>query len=292
MKKKIEIVLLIVLFVAVAVALVLTRNSSEPRTMPAPQLKPPTEARLNLFKETTIRNVTDRTISYQISRVGQPETQNHKSIAPREIHRFPDKDSLEIDFNTGEKEVNYVLDPGKPYSFRYDGEYIDLFAGSHGRSDAEDLAPFVPTPQIIVDHMLELVQVGTSDVVYDIGCGDGRIVVTAARKYGAQGVGIDIDPEMIDKSNANARTAGVEPLVRFVCMDATKANISEATVVTIYLLPESNALLRPIFEAQLKPGTRVVSHNYEIPGWEQKLKTSVSMKSEDGSDHNIYVYIK
>jgi len=290
--KKIEILGLAVIILVGAAALLLTRPATiheasyQSRSIQAP---PPESA---FSRETTVRNITDKVIYYKIYRTSRPETLETRQINPGEIHRFKTDDPLEVDFNTGKKDVVYALDPGKPYSFRYDEEEIDLFVGSHGRADAEDLAPFVPTPPEIVEAMLETAKVTSNDVVYDIGCGDGRIIIAAARKYGARGVGIDIDPEMIDDSNFNARSAGVEPFVRFVCMDATKADISEATVVTIYLLPESNALLRPIFENQLKPGTRVVSHNYEIPGWEHKLADSFSLKDKDGSDHTIFTYVK
>ena len=122
--------------------------------------------------------------------------------------------------------------------------------------------------------MLELAAVTGKDVLYDIGCGDGRIVITAARRYGIRGVGIDIDQAMIEESERNAAAAGVNDKVRFLGMDATKADISEATVVSLYLLPESNALMRPILETQLRPKSRVVCHNYAMPGWESKQSGS------------------
>jgi hypothetical protein len=292
MKRKIELLFLSVVVVAAAAAVILTRPSAKREAPAQARTRPAPAAEAVFVKETTVRNVTDRTIPYRIYPGGRPEKLESREIAPAEIHRFRTREHLEIEFNTGEKDVNYSLDPGKPYSFRYDEKLIDLFVGSHGRADAEDLAPYVPTPQVVVDRMLEMARVTSRDVVYDIGCGDGRIVITAARKYGARGVGIDIDPEMIDESRHNARGAGIEPLVSFICMDATKADISEATVVTLYLLPESNALLRPIFDQQLKPGTRVVSHNYEIPGWEHKQVEALSMKDEEGSDHNIFSYVR
>jgi len=130
------------------------------------------------------------------------------------------------------------------------------------------------------------------DVLYDIGCGDGRIVITAARRYGARGVGIDIDKSQIEASERNAAAAGVERQVKFVDMDATKADISEATVVTLYLLPESNALMRPLLEAQLRPGSRIVCHNYLIPGWEAKQARAETMDADDGDKHHIYLYIR
>jgi SAM-dependent methyltransferase len=225
--------------------------------------------------------------------VNKPEALQIRRIAPNAIDCFPAVTVLEIEFHEGEKEITYSLDPGKPYAFRYeDGSRIGLFLGSHGRSDAVDLAPFVPTPGEIVDKMLELAGVTARDVVYDIGCGDGRIIITAARKYGAHGVGIDLDKAKIDESVANAAKAGVEHLVRFICMDATRADVSEATVVTLYLLTESNQLLRPMLEKQLRPGSRVVSHNYAIAGWESWQIVATSVKDEEGKSHSIFVYAR
>jgi SAM-dependent methyltransferase len=129
------------------------------------------------------------------------------------------------------------------------------------------LAPYVPTPDDVVDRMLEFASVTKNDVVYDLGCGDGRIVIAAARKYGARGVGIDIDPERIAESEANAKRAGVEKLVRFRLQDALTADVSDATVVTLYLLSSSNMKLRPLLTRQLKPGTRIVSQSFGMGDW-------------------------
>ena len=116
--------------------------------------------------------------------------------------------------------------------------------------------------------MLQLAGVANTDVVYDLGCGDGRIVIAAAKKYGARGVGIDIDPQRIAESQANAKKAGVEPLVRFELQDAMTADVSKATVVTLYLLSTSNLKLRPLLTRQLKPGARIVSHAFGMGDWE------------------------
>jgi len=151
--------------------------------------------------------------------------------------------------------------------------------------------PYEPSPPKVVETMLKLAQVGKDDVVYDLGCGDGRIVVMAAQKFGAKkAVGIDIDPERIRESRENAEKAKVGHLVSFVCGDATKVDISEATVVTLYLLPESNALLRPKLEKELKPGTRVVSHNYVIPGWESKEADEARVWDGLDKEHVVYLY--
>ena len=157
-------------------------------------------------------------------------------------------------------------------------------------TDTVKLAPFLPTPMCVVEKMLELAEVDQDDIVYDLGCGDGRIVIEAAERYGAHGVGLDIFPQWVEKSRANARKAGVESLVEFRLEDATMADISEATVVALYLLPESNDLLRPMLEKQLKPGSRVVTHNYHIPGWGDKEVKVESLKDEYGKEHTVFVY--
>jgi ribosomal protein L11 methylase PrmA len=120
----------------------------------------------------------------------------------------------------------------------------------------------------VVDRMLALAGVTRDDIVYDLGSGDGRIPIAAAKKYGARGVGLDIDPDRIRESRANAKAAGVEHLVEFREQDVLTADISGATVVTLYLLSSSNARLRPILTKQLKPGTRIVSHAFSMgPTW-------------------------
>ena len=140
-----------------------------------------------------------------------------------------------------------------------------------GRSDLPERAPdvpYVPTPQPVVDAMLEVAGVKPGDVLYDLGSGDGRIVVTAAQRFGVRGVGIDINPERIQEAEANARAAGVERLTEFRQEDIFKADFGEATVVTMYLLPSVNNRLKPKLLNDLKPGTRIVSHAFDIEGWE------------------------
>jgi len=124
--------------------------------------------------------------------------------------------------------------------------------------------PFVPTKQEIVEEMLRVAGVKPGDVVYDLGCGDGRIVITAARQFGARGVGVDIDPQRIAEANANAKRARVEQQVKFMIGDLFDADITEATVVTLYLLPDVNLRLKPKLLRDLKPGTRVVSHDFSM----------------------------
>ena len=129
-------------------------------------------------------------------------------------------------------------------------------------------APFVPTPHDVVERMLTLAKVGPQDVVYDLGCGDGRIVIAAAQKFGARGVGVDIDPARIAESEENAKRAGVERLVTFKLEDVLKTDVSDATVITLYMLSAINVKLRPILTRELRPGARIVSHSFAMGDWE------------------------
>lgn len=149
-------------------------------------------------------------------------------------------------------------------------------------------APFVATPPDVVDRMLALAQVTARDAVYDLGCGDGRIVIAAARTYGARGVGVDIDPARIAEARQHAREAGVEHLVTFRVEDARTTDVSDATVVTLYLVAALNAQLRPRLMMQLRPGTRIVSHNFPIGDWEPD-RVEV-LRSADGQTRTLYLW--
>jgi cyclopropane fatty-acyl-phospholipid synthase-like methyltransferase len=133
--------------------------------------------------------------------------------------------------------------------------------------DYPEEIPFVPTPIEVVDQMLELAEVKNGDVVYDLGSGDGRIVIRAAKKYGARGIGIEMDGTLIDKARKSAQAEGVSHLVEFRVEDALKTDISPATVVTLYMLPWFNEAMKPNFQKYLKPGSRIVAHDFGIEGW-------------------------
>jgi SAM-dependent methyltransferase len=135
--------------------------------------------------------------------------------------------------------------------------------------------PYVPSPNPVVDGMLKLAGVSSADTVYDLGCGDGRIVITAAKAYGAKGVGVDINPERIEEARANAKSAKVEDKVRFEENDLFKANIAGATVVTLYLLPDVNLRLKSKLLKELKPGTRIVSHSFDMGDWKPEKEERV-----------------
>jgi SAM-dependent methyltransferase len=146
-----------------------------------------------------------------------------------------------------------------------------MFLWAAGPGFAQSRVPDVhyePTPQLIVEDLLKMAEVNRTDIIYDLGCGDGRFVITAAKKYGARGVGIDIDPERIKESNQNARVAGVMDRVKFSEADLFETDIREATVVALYLLPEMNLQLRPKLLKDLKPGSRVVSHEFDMYDWQ------------------------
>ena len=148
--------------------------------------------------------------------------------------------------------------------------------------------PFVRSTPEVIDRMLDLARVKPSDLLYDIGSGDGAIVIRAAKKYGVKGVGIEIDQGLVAKARDNAFRENVQDLEEFRAQDAFTVDVSAATVVTLYMLPDFNAKLRPILDRQLKPGTRVVSHDYEIPGWVPDKVESV--KGDFIHDHKVLLF--
>jgi ribosomal protein L11 methylase PrmA len=135
---------------------------------------------------------------------------------------------------------------------------------------------YVPTPQEVVEAMLQVANVTKNDIVYDLGCGDGRIPVTAAKKYGARGIGIDIDPQRIKEANENVQKSGVADKVKIMNADLFTTDISEATVVTLYLLPSLNQKLMPKLKSELKPGTRIVSHAFDMGDWKPEKELDVN----------------
>jgi precorrin-6B methylase 2 len=150
-------------------------------------------------------------------------------------------------------------------------------------SQVQSLAPYVPTPEDVVARMLALAGTTKDDIVYDLGSGDGRIPIAAAKTFGARGVGIDIDPRRIHESRQNAAAAGVEHLVEFRLGDALAADVSPATVVTLYMLGSGNAALRPLLTRQLRPGSRIVSHAFSMgPTWPaDKVDQFVSARGDE-----------
>jgi ubiquinone/menaquinone biosynthesis C-methylase UbiE len=157
------------------------------------------------------------------------------------------------------------------------------------RPDAPQLAPYVPTGHDVVDRMLSLAGVTKEDYVVDLGCGDGRIPIAAAKKYGARGLGVDIDPVRIEEAKANLKIAGVQNLVEFRLENLLQTDVSKATVVTTFLLSASNLRLRPILTRQLKPGARVVTNTFSMGDW-TPTKTDTFVDAT-GRSRTLYLYI-
>lgn len=149
-------------------------------------------------------------------------------------------------------------------------------------------APYVATPPDVVNRMLTLASVTSRDVVYDLGSGDGRIVIAAAQTFGARAVGVDIDPVRISEAQRNAARSKVEHLVTFKLQDALNTDVSEATVVTLYLLSSQNVALRPILTRQLRPGARIVSHNFAMGDWDSDVVDT--FMSADGQSRTLYLW--
>lgn len=153
--------------------------------------------------------------------------------------------------------------------------------------------PYVPTPQVVVDEMLKMAGVTAKDFVVDLGSGDGRMIIAAAKSFKASGFGVDIDPKLVDLSNKQAKAEGVADRVKFIEQDMFKAEISKATVITLYLLPDFMEKLRPKLLAELKPGTRIVAHDYYMSGWypdRQHVLTVPEKVKANGTD-KAYLYL-
>jgi SAM-dependent methyltransferase len=162
-----------------------------------------------------------------------------------------------------------------------------MAALAFGQPDLD--VPYVPTPQEVVDEMLRMAQVGPGDTVYDLGCGDGRIVITAISKFNAtKGVGVDLDPQRIKESNENAQKAGVTDRVTFRVQDLFTMSMEEADVLAMYLLPSVNLRLRPQIFEQMKPGSRIVSHDFDMGDWEPDEQKTVKSSFRE---HRIYLWI-
>ncbi len=158
------------------------------------------------------------------------------------------------------------------------------------RGNIERIAPFVPTPMDVAEKMLELAQVDSQDRVYDLGSGDGRIVILAAQKFGAEAVGVEIDPELYKQSSARIVELGLEKRAKILHEDMFDVNLRHATVVTLYLLTVVNEHLRPVLERQLRPGARIVSHDFQVPSW--KPEKAVEVTDQKGISHKLYLYIR
>lgn len=166
---------------------------------------------------------------------------------------------------------------------------------SAAASSAQELSklPYVPTPQVVVDEMLKMANVTGKDFVVDLGSGDGRMIITAAKTFKANGLGVDIDRKLVDLSNKQAKADGVDDRVKFIEQDMFKADIGKATVVTLYVLPDFMEKLRPKLLAELKPGTRIVAHDYYMPEWypDRQFSLTVPEKIKANGTDKAYLYL-
>ena len=159
-----------------------------------------------------------------------------------------------------------------------------MFVLTSTAARAQDTIPFVPSPMHVVQRMLEVAEIKKGDILYDMGSGDGRIVIEAAKKYGVRGVGIDLNPELVAKARDNAAREGVSHLVEFRAQDGLTVDISEATVVTLYMFKWFNNALRPKLQ-KLKPGSRVIAHDFDIDDWKPTRIEYVEPPKDDPSEY-------
>lgn len=164
---------------------------------------------------------------------------------------------------------------------------LTAFFAAAGPWQVESLAPFVPSPQVVVDQMLQAAGLKPGETVYDLGAGDGRIVITAAQKFRARGVGVELSAVLVKEANRQVRDLGLQDRVRIIQGDLLEVDLRPADVVTLYLLTSSNARLKPKLERSLKPGARVVSHDFTMPGWKPSRVEKVEANNRT---HTIYVY--
>ena len=155
----------------------------------------------------------------------------------------------------------------------------------------EKLAPYFPTPDLIVDRMLELGQLKPNETMFDLGSGDGRIVIKAASKYKATAIGVELDPDLCIQSETKIRKAGLEKTARIIKGDILTQDYTTANLITVYLLPDSNIKIRPVLDRQLRPGTRIVAHDFEIGGW-TPVRTQTIPDDGEGRSHTLFLYIK
>ncbi len=164
---------------------------------------------------------------------------------------------------------------------------VGVAGGQNQIFDPRSLAPYVPTPERVVQRMLEIAEVSKDDIVYDIGSGDGRILITAAQEFKAKAVGIELNEVLVKDTRDRVKELGLEDKIEVVQADATEADLSGATVVTVYLLTASNEQLRPKLERELAPGARVVSHDFQFSGWRHEAMEDVEGQSRH---HRVYLY--
>lgn len=235
---------------------------------------------------------TDKTPSAPvIAPAPKPEEKKTAAVTPAAKETSPTTAVVKEAEKAAEEAVETEVEPIEKTEAAVEGaEEVEeaVEETTEPEENAESLAPYVPTPPEVVEEMLKTAGVTEKDTVYDLGCGDGRIVVMAAQKFGAKGVGVDLNPERIKESTENVKNNKLEERVTIIEGDLLKVDLSPATVVTLYLMPDANRKLKPIMEKALKPGARVVSHDFSVAGWE--ADETKEFKDPKGWSHTIYLY--
>jgi len=245
----------------------------------------------SLIGSPTLQNTMDRPFSFLYKPLSEDVEPKKGTLGPGVKARFSGSRHMEITLFPESAPQIYWLFPGEFYIVKdlaEDG--VRIYKMVHGDSSAVNLAPHVPTPDTVIDRVLDLIDVHSKSVIYDLGCGDGCVLIRAAEKFGAKGVGVDIDANLIKKARKNASTAGVSSKLKFLHQDIFKTDLSKATLVYLYLLPDSLKLLRPYLEKNLKRETTVVCFHFSFPGWEKRLVAKHEIKEDFNIPKLIYIY--
>jgi SAM-dependent methyltransferase len=262
--------------------------------LPPPESLPATDGEVKLsglIGSITLHNTLDRPFAFLSKPLNEDVQPKKQTLAAGECVGFSGNFHVEITLLPESLCLIYWLFPGERYVVRDIGDDGDrIFKMVHGDASAVSLAPHVPTPDFVIERILELTGVFSESVVYDLGCGDGRVLIRAAEKYGIEGVGVDIDPHLIKQARKAASAAGVASRVRFFTRDIFKTDLSKATLVYLYLFPDSLNLLRPYLEDNLKKGTMVACFSFAIPGWEEKLVAQHKIEGDFIIPKIIYIY--
>jgi SAM-dependent methyltransferase len=244
-----------------------------------------------LKDSSTLENALDREISFFHKPVSEDIKRRKQTLSPGETTTFSMSDYIEIKLPAEDSGLIYWLVPGEHYVIKSLGKKeIGLFKLIEGGSSIINLAPFVPTPASAIGASLKLAGVDSDSVIYDLGCGDGSVIIQAAKDFGARGVGVEIDVGLIEIARKKAEAEGVSAQVTFINNDIFETDISAATIVYLYLFPQSMKLLRPYLEANLKKGTTVASFGFAFPGWENRLVARHEITGDFTIPKYIYIY--
>lgn len=239
----------------------------------------------------TLFNTLNRPFSFVYKPLNEDVKPEKRILGAGVRAGFSGNHHVEITFLPESGHLSYWLFPGERYSVRDIGEDdVRIFKMVHGDASAVNLAPHVPTPDFVIEQMLEVTGVHSESVVYDLGCGDGCVLIRAAEKCGARGVGVDIDPDLIKQARKAAAAAGVSSRVRFLNQDIFDTDLSDATLVYLYLFPDSLNLLRPYLEDNLKKGTMVACFSFALSGWEDRLVDRHEITGDFFVPKTIYIY--